>query len=132
MIKMNELEPLGKGLFEDPIRLIRFPFDPQEELYRVKERLIYFSFSARFQEGNFRTTPEDEAKRVDSWHESRMQEIDGEERTFRQRLDDARRSGSINPGDYMRALIDVRSLLSPFEMARSEARRTYQAHKRFI
>lgn len=105
-------------------------YDAHDDLKRAGHNLDW-SFSAKGPENFFKTTPEEEAARVDSWYGSRLREIAMEEAAFRQRLDSARKSGAIDESDYMGARMDLEFTTSPFKRAKQEAFEKYHKERKF-
>ena len=115
-------EPNKKYNNEKPLleELMRFPYDPREDLERTKFSLDLLSLNAKplFL---FNTDSAENVARVKSWHEARLAEIDSAERGYRQRLEQAKKSGAIDASDCSEALMDLQSLTNPFEKARRDA-----------
>ena len=99
-------------------RLIKIPYDARADLSRI-ENSLEWSLSAKGPQTFFKTNSyRGEAARFDSWYESRTAEIARAEQAFRQRLEAARKSGTLDQSDYIRAVMDLESPSSPFRRAR--------------
>src|SRR3989338_615955 len=129
---MIRKEPNKNYINIEPLeRIIRLPYHPREDLGRVEHSLDW-SLSAKGPQTFFRTNPKEESARVDSWYEARTGEITRAEQAFRQRLEAARKEGTLNQENYMRAIFDLQSPMSPFGKARQEAHENYQKERKFV
>ena len=105
------------------IMIINQHYDPCDDLKSVEHQLDW-SFQAKPM-FSFNRNSEENAARVDAWYESRLAEIAKEEQAYRQRLEDARKSGAIGEDEYMKATMEIGHPLDIFDRARQEAREIY-------
>jgi hypothetical protein len=103
-------------------------YNPSEDLERVRQ-VLDLSFHVKGPD-TFFSTSKDEA-RVRRWYDSRLVEILAAEVQYRERLDFARKSGEIDEGDYIKAIMKLSSPTSPFQRAREEARDVLSRDKIF-
>ena len=111
-------------------RIIKIPYDPRDDLRRVEHSLDWYLNAKPF--FNFNVNSQETAARVDSWYEARTGEITRAEQSFRQRLEAARKAGTLDESDYMRAIMDLQSPMSHFGKARQEALEIYQKERKFV
>ena len=102
-------------------RKILYLYDPREDLDRTVRSLALLSLNARPFFGLV-DTPQRTSEKAKAWYDSRVAEIEGAERQYRQRLESARETGRIESSDKIFGLLDFQN---PFERLKQEVRQTY-------
>ncbi len=128
---MIEMKPNQNYINEKPLETIIKPnYDTHDDL-KIARHNLDWSFDAKGPQTFFKTTPEEEAAKVDSWYQGRLGEIATEEQAYRQRLANAEKSGAIDSSEANKLLMDLHFPTNPFQKARREASETYHKERKF-
>ena len=99
-------------------------FDARDEMDKVVRRLKMTMIKPI--QSNLIRKPEEEARIAKEQYDRTVAQVNLAEQQYLERLEQAKKAGAVDNDDYVRARMDVSSLLSPFGRMRTEARESYR------